>query len=112
MSYNKGVGETHNNTQRRNQMTITTTKTQTFVIEYELRVPYRVEVERPADITQDDLYKSITRDELSTGEPGNLYDATKDAWRGAVKERPYVLVPVSDDPDEAGDYELYEGFDY
>jgi hypothetical protein len=61
--------------------TSTKTETKTFSIFYRVVSDYIVEVERDANITEDELLKSITKDELLTGEESGGWDGLKHAWR-------------------------------
>ena len=63
--------------------TATKTDTKTFTIRYIVTGYYDVEVERPADITKEELLNSVDRDELMSGEENSdsAWDNLKAAWR-------------------------------
>jgi hypothetical protein len=61
--------------------TSTKTETKTFYVSYRVVSYFGVYVERDANITQEELIKSITKDELFTGEADGEWDGLKDAWR-------------------------------
>ena len=63
--------------------TLQSTSTKTFVVRYEVTTYHAVEVERPENITEEDLLSSITRDELMSGEVQNdcAWDSLKSSWR-------------------------------
>ena len=61
--------------------TSTQTDLKTFSISYRVVSYHYVQVDRPADITQAELLKSITKDELVSGEEDGGWDGLKDAWR-------------------------------
>ena len=55
--------------------------TRTYRVSYEVTSYYDVYVDRPVDITQEELISSITRHDLSSGEEVAHWDGLKDAWR-------------------------------
>ena len=56
--------------------------TRVYHVSYVVDAYHDVYVERPVDITEDELLASITRDDLANGEPaGHGWDEVKDAWR-------------------------------
>ena len=55
--------------------------TRTYVISYEVTTYYDVPVERPADITEDELLSSITRQELWNAQETGDGDGLKEAVR-------------------------------
>ena len=62
--------------------TATTTKTQTYRITIPFTSWTTIEVERPEDISELELLKSITREELANGEDdGDSWSSLKDSWR-------------------------------
>ncbi len=61
-----------------------TTETKTFVVSFNVSYSVDVYVERPANITKDELQKSLTRDEVFTAADDNEmapYEGLKSAWR-------------------------------
>ena len=66
----------------------TVTQTKTFIVQYPVTTYHAVEVERPVDITEEELLKSITRDELMSGEEQNDcgWDSLKSNWRNKVAD--------------------------
>tara|TARA_Y100000766_G_C18663054_1_gene486180 strand:+ start:323 stop:553 length:231 start_codon:yes stop_codon:yes gene_type:complete len=58
----------------------TATATKTFRVAYSCTFYYDVEVERPADITEEELIESISLEEFRTGEDSG-YNGVKEAWR-------------------------------
>ena len=55
----------------------------TFIVRYPVTTYYAVEVERPEGITEEELLASVTREELTSGEPQEdcAWDTLKEAWR-------------------------------
>lgn len=68
------------------------TATKKFIVRYPVTVYQDVEVERPEDITREDLINSITRTELAEGTPQDDcgWDSLKDRWRDGDAEAVYV----------------------
>ncbi len=64
-------------------MPTTPTETKTFTVSYRVVSYYDIQVERPADITEEDLIASINRDDLSDGEETGGWDGLKEAWRNS-----------------------------
>ena len=61
--------------------TATATETKTFIVRYLVTTIHSVAVERPADITEEDLRDSITGEEVSEGDCEVGWDDVKEAWR-------------------------------
>ena len=62
--------------------TPTKTETQVFNITYTYTAYHSVSVERPSDISEEELLSSITRDELASGsDSGDAWSSLKDSWR-------------------------------
>ena len=61
----------------------TSTQTKTFIIRYPISSFHEVCVERPSDISEDELLGSISRQDLINGSQfdGGVWDSLKDAWR-------------------------------
>ena len=68
------------------------TATKKFIVRYPVTIYCDVEVERPETITEEDLLKSITRDELGSGSTSDdcAWDSLKDRWRDKDIEAVYV----------------------
>ncbi len=63
---------------------MTTTTKQTYTLHYSVSTTYVVEVERDADISEEALLSSITRDELAQATEGeDVWGNLKEAWRAA-----------------------------
>jgi len=83
-------------------MTTATTK-QTYTLHYSVSTTYVVEVERDADISEEALLSSITRDELEEAVEGeDMWGNLKEAWRAASPRDGSVFIT-----DEEGNA-LYE----
>ena len=62
----------------------TKTDTKVFNITYTYTAYHRVSVERPSDISEEELLSSITYDELASGEDvGDPWSDLKDEWGAA-----------------------------
>ena len=63
----------------------TATKTKTFIVRYPVTTYVAVEVERDANISEEELLRSISRDDLSKGETQDdcAWDSLKSSWRDA-----------------------------
>ena len=61
----------------------TATQTKTFIIRYPVSTYHEVCVERPADISEEELLGSISRQDLTNGMhcDDDAWDSVKDAWR-------------------------------
>jgi hypothetical protein len=59
------------------------TELKTFQVSYRVVSYYDIQVERPANITEEELIASITRDEAlgGNGEESGGWDGLKEAWR-------------------------------
>ena len=68
------------------------TATKKFIVRYPVTIYCDVEVERPEDITEETLLKSITRDELGDASVQDdcTWDSLKDRWRDQDAEGVYV----------------------
>ena len=65
-------------------MTIATaTETKTFIVRYPVTTYYAVKVVRDADITEEALLQSVTREEITHGESEDdcAWDSIKNEWR-------------------------------
>lgn len=56
-------------------------ETQTFVVAYRMTVYNYVHVERPVNISREDLLLSIDKDDIVNGDCDVSWDDVKDAWR-------------------------------
>ncbi len=62
--------------------TTTAIANKTFVLSYMVSYPVEVYVERPENITKDELIESVTYDEVFVARDGSAaYYSLKDAWR-------------------------------
>ena len=61
--------------------TATKTETKEFILCYKVPCYTRVTVTRPANITEQELIDSITRDEMADCEEFGSWDDLKEAWR-------------------------------
>ena len=70
----------------------TETGTKKFTINYPMTVYVVVEVERPANITEEDLLASITKDDLANApvNDSNSWDSLKEEWRSAGAGELYI----------------------
>ena len=59
----------------------TSADTQTFMVSYRMVVYNNVRVERPADITEEDLIASISKDDIVNGDCEVTWDDVKAAWQ-------------------------------
>ena len=55
--------------------------TRTYQVSFLVHTYHDVYVERPVDITEDELLASISRDDMANGEPSGGWDEVKEAWR-------------------------------
>ena len=55
--------------------------TRRYQVSYFVTSYWNVYVDRPVDITEEELLNSITRDDLSSGEETGGWDGLKLAWR-------------------------------
>ena len=80
-----------------------TKETKTFVVRYAITDYVAVEVERDADISEEALLKSISKDDLVSGEhqTDGAWDSLKDAWRSQDAE---VFVYDEDDCYEEAEF--------
>ncbi len=64
-------------------MTTSTTQTKTFIVRYPVTTYIDVEVQRPSDITEEELLNIIDKDELVNGVENDEggWDSLKSAWR-------------------------------
>ena len=60
--------------------TATAEKTKTFIVRYAVTTINEISVERPVDITEEELRESITKDDLFEGDCEVTWDDVKDAW--------------------------------
>ena len=55
--------------------------TRTYQVSFMVNSYWNVFVDRPADITREELLNSITRDDLTSGDESGGWDGLKEAWR-------------------------------
>lgn len=78
--------------------TLTKTGTKTFVIQYPVTSYTQVTIERSSDISEEDLLKSVTKDDLVSGyhDQENSWDSLKDSWRESVPGDLFITDEVGD----------------
>lgn len=69
------------------------TATKKFIVRYPVTIYCDVAVERPENITEEELLKSITRNELADGDIQDdcAWDSLKDRWRDQDHEAVYTF---------------------
>ena len=66
----------------------TAPETKTFIVRYPVTSYHEVEVERDANITEEALLESVTRDDLMRGDTDDsgAWDSLKSSWRDSDAE--------------------------